>query len=218
MENKGKSTPEDELLLIEVTRLREENDSLRRELKRVTELYDLSQQGIRGTQNQIFEKQLERLRRDNQIDKMTGVFNNNYIEDTEVKKKLEALSREGILFGIIFLDLNDLKVINDSKGHGEGDQYIKFAAQSLLGAVSSRDIVVRKGGDEFIVIVNALDSTTAGDILVVIENRVKNSLLEKNVKASLGVALSADCDHNVQETINLADQRMYAEKRKSKKK
>jgi diguanylate cyclase (GGDEF)-like protein len=170
-----------------------------------------------SVQIEILLRQIDRLRHDGKIDKMTNLFNNNYLEDSSVVSELESLSKNGIDFGIIFIDLNDLKKINDSKGHKEGDKYIIESSKALVEVISARDTVVRKGGDEFVVIVRHINSEYLPNIENTILDRIKLSFSEKGISASLGFALSSECGHSLKDTINLADQRMYIVKKEAKK-
>ena len=119
---------------IEGTELSYQNRILSEEVKSLREALSVSQSLVmeNAVQIEILLRQIDRLRHDGKIDKMTKLFNNNYLEDHNVISELESLSREGIYFGIIFVDLNDLKRINDSMGHKQGDEYIIASSRSLV--------------------------------------------------------------------------------------
>lgn len=201
------------------TDLSEENKRLTEEVNLLRSALSVSQIALmeNAVQIQVLLRQIERLRHDGKIDKMTNLFNNNYLEDISVISELESLSRSGIYFGIIFVDLNDLKKINDSAGHREGDEYIIGSSKALVEAVSARDTVVRKGGDEFVVILRHITSEYLENIGDTVSERIKLSLSNKGISASLGFALSSECGNSLVETIKLADQRMYHVKKETKK-
>lgn len=199
--------------------LTEQNKILSEEVQSLRSALSVSQVTLmeNAMQIQILLRQIDRLRYDGKIDKMTNLFNNNYLEDRDVISELESLSREGIYFGIIFIDLNDLKKINDSEGHKQGDEYIIASSKSLVESVSIRDTVVRKGGDEFVVIVRHITEEYAGSLGDKILDRIKTSISKKGISASFGFALSSECGHSLEETVKLSDQRMYLEKKESKR-
>ena len=108
---------------------------------------------------------------------------------------------------IIMLDMNDLKKINDSKGHSAGDEALKKVGESITKTITPKMKVFRHGGDEFIVV---CINTTKGVVLETMEN------IKKNV-ASLGMSISAGYGYREYkepaiELEKIADTRMYEDK------
>lgn len=85
-------------------------------------------------------------------DPLTGLRNRAWILDM-LKVDLRATSRAGSRVGLLFIDLDNFKIVNDSLGHGAGDEVLMAVANRIAGVLRPRDRVGRSGGDEFIVII-----------------------------------------------------------------
>jgi len=150
-------------------------------------------------------------------DSLTGLYNRSYF-DTEM-----ARMASGRCFptGIIVVDLNGLKEVNDLRGHLAGDRTIQQAACVLKGAFRGEDVVARIGGDEFAVIMPG-----AGEEVVLASiGRIRQQVVENNLRAAeqatlplsmaLGYAVALG-RFELQRTLSLADERMYQDKREQK--
>ncbi len=116
-------------------------------------------------------------------------------------------------FGIILLDLDNMKLINDAQGHSEGDEVICHAAE-ILKRFKRNDLrVYRYGGDEFIVMMRDINSQdtilNAGDMMLEIMN-------EEGIDFSGGIAICPDDGDNYGDLLKYADMAMYEAKRKGK--
>lgn len=144
-----------------------------------------------------------------QIDPLTELLN------LDGYRRREALEIERARFGhhltVAVIDLNNLKTINDSQGHQKGDEYLIAAANALRESARQNDIVARTGGDEFRVLFPETDLEQAKVWL----ERTKIILEEKGVSASIGLS-PVDLSIGVKEAVRIADQNMYAEKRRQK--
>jgi diguanylate cyclase (GGDEF)-like protein/PAS domain S-box-containing protein len=150
-------------------------------------------------------------------DSLTGLYNRYYLSqimDREVKRSKRY--KHSIAF--LMIDVNRFKEINDRYGHQVGDMVLKEVAQSLLESVRDTDIVVRFGGDEFLVIL--LETDGEADIVKqrIIENFTvrnnRNGKVEFPVTLSIGSAHLKPGDHKSEEEIlNEADRRMYEDKK-----
>lgn len=148
------------------------------------------------------------MQRDAFIDPLTGVFNRAgwinrlaYID--------AVLSRTQEDAAVIMLDLDFLKVVNDTCGHSAGDDLLRLAAQTISSTLRSSDSVGRLGGDEFGVVVQ--NATPVG--AAVLLSRLRQALAKVGVKISLGMALKSESG-SLKQAMQLADERMYIEKRK----
>jgi diguanylate cyclase (GGDEF)-like protein/PAS domain S-box-containing protein len=166
---------------------------------------------------------IKRIRLQNELkeqaihDSLTGLHNRYYLNqvlDREVKRS----KRYNHCMAFLMIDVNRFKEINDRYGHQVGDEILKVVALSLREAVRETDIVVRYGGDEFLVIL----LETNGETDVVKQRIVKNfSLRNKKdrrlafpVTLSIGSAYWDPKDHkSVEEILNEADRRMYENKK-----
>src|SRR6185436_16997253 len=125
-------------------------------------------------------------------DDLTKAFNRRFFE-SYLDEEIERSRRYSTLFSIIFLDLDDLKMVNNFYGHLTGSRTLQEVAKRILGAVRAIDKVVRFGGDEFCIILPETDQEQA----IAVANRVRKSLtgsplhvdadLELSVTASFGI-------------------------------
>jgi len=92
-----------------------------------------------------------RLREQSVRDHLTGLFNRRYMEETLERELLRA-SRKELSLGVIMLDVDNFKRLNDTWGHAAGDAVLRELGRLLLGHVRGEDIPCRYGGDEFIIV------------------------------------------------------------------
>ena len=135
-----------------------------------------------------------------------------------------ALSRNmGSTGGLIFLDLDNFKTLNDTKGHAMGDQLLVEVGQRIKACVRNSDVVARLGGDEFVVLLDALrgDAESANEMAGTIAEKICVALNQPyhltsythHGGASLGVALFSRGDIDTEELLKRADTAMYQAKR-----
>ncbi|KDF00645.1 hypothetical protein Y900_017265 [Mycolicibacterium aromaticivorans JS19b1 = JCM 16368] len=159
----------------------------------------------------------ERLAHQATHDDLTGLPNRAYV----LARITDALTRAGrdALSGVLFLDIDDLKVINDSLGHDAGDTMLQTAAQRLARSVRAGDVVARLGGDEFVAL---LFGPTTREALDGLSERMHAALAEPvrigattlRMTASIGIAPINERDENTAATIlRDADHAMYQAKR-----
>jgi diguanylate cyclase (GGDEF)-like protein/PAS domain S-box-containing protein len=158
----------------------------------------------------------EELRRQAFHDSLTGLANRALFAD-RLEHALARTRRFGSPLAVLFLDLDDFKTVNDSLGHGEGDELLIAVGERLVGAMRAGDTIARMGGDEFAVLVE--DPTDAAAPVVVAE-RLLASLeqpfarggKELFVHASVGVAISTSRSQSADELLRDADVSMYTAK------
>ncbi len=146
-------------------------------------------------------------------DGLTGLANRNLLND-RIKQAIAWAKRSDLSVGLMLLDLDHFKLINDASGHGAGDEMLKQVAQRLNGCVRETDTVARLGGDEFVLILTDLPET--GDVDVVAEKVLKALARpfeigghEVFVTASIGISLyPRDGDHG-EILLRYADIAMY---------
>jgi diguanylate cyclase (GGDEF)-like protein len=90
------------------------------------------------------------------LDALTGLANRRYLEVTMLSR-LNELQRHRRSFGVLFADVDSLKVVNDSFGHLEGDRVLRAVADTLAGNIRSSDLIGRWGGDEFLGVLGNVD-------------------------------------------------------------
>lgn len=143
------------------------------------------------TDRVMAERELERLALH---DPLTGLHNRSVFED-RLDHALERARREETHVGVLFLDIDRFKVINDSLGHSVGDALLQEAADRLRGCVREADTVARMGGDEFAVLLEAVENEAeaeeaAGRVAEAFQRPFQVAGTEIPAEASIGLALS----------------------------
>jgi diguanylate cyclase (GGDEF)-like protein len=152
-------------------------------------------------------------------DSLTGLANRRLL-NIELEKALDN-NKSDEFVGVLFLDLDSFKSVNDSIGHDGGDEVLKIVSQTISDNIDKKDILARFGGDEYILVLPSYESKEA-----ILEKAEKIKLtLEKNVRysdqdfylsASLGVAIYPEDGDTAQELITNADIAMYIAKESGK--
>lgn len=145
-------------------------------------------------------------------DGLTGAWNRRSLDD-EMIHIVNKHSRKPIKASLIILDLDHFKNINDTYGHGVGDEILKKVAELLRSVVRIGDQIYRYGGEEFVILAKDTALTDAGTLAETIRTRVeKSQLFEKQkVTVSLGVAELAQAS-TTQKWLTLADDALYQAK------
>ena len=149
-------------------------------------------------------------------DTLTGLPNRLLLQDRLDQQLIQA-GREQEQVAVLFLDLDHFKVVNDTLGHGAGDNLLQVVAKRLLGCVRKSDTVARIGGDEFVIILNGLDNSgdatvTARKILHTLTLPVRLEGQEVFTSTSIGIALFPDDADKAETLISHADMAMYLAK------
>jgi len=148
-------------------------------------------------------------------DPLTGLANRVQFEE-RLARALERSERGQGRVGVMFLDLDHFKEVNDTLGHDAGDLLLKEVAQRLLSCVRSFEVVARQGGDEFVILLEDLrgadDATAvARRILTALAKPIGLGLAQRPVHASIGIALSEPKD-TAEAITEKADRAMYRAK------
>lgn len=149
-------------------------------------------------------------------DAMTGLANRRLFYD-RLKQALLRAKRQHGKVGVLFIDLDKFKAVNDVHGHHVGDALLSKVAKWLVESVRESDTVARAGGDEFMVLLDELHSredciAAAGKIQTALTRKVKVHGVELMVTASIGQALYPDDGETEEELYRAADASMYAAK------
>jgi diguanylate cyclase (GGDEF)-like protein/PAS domain S-box-containing protein len=156
------------------------------------------------------------LERRAQHDSLTGLSNRAHLLE-----QLAVLDRRGLSSAaMLFVDLDDFKDVNDTCGHGEGDDLLRMAATRMRGCIRPGDLLARLGGDEFAVLLCRADSAVATNIAARIVECMNEPFqvagTSARVTASVGIAVASASDTNPEELLRFADLAMYAAKAKGK--
>lgn len=147
-------------------------------------------------------------------DPLTGLANRSLFRD-----RLNQAIEDRIPFGLLFVDLDDFKAVNDKSGHARGDSVLEVVGKRLASTVRGTDVVARLGGDEFGVLVSGSDEPqrVALRILDALREPVLVGGQGYLVRASVGVVVSdPDCTMTTDELLQHADAAMYTAKRQGK--
>jgi diguanylate cyclase (GGDEF)-like protein/PAS domain S-box-containing protein len=154
-------------------------------------------------------------------DPLTRLPNRTHFVD-RLRQAISAATRLGRVGGILFIDLDNFKSLNDAHGHDLGDQLLKLVAERLNQAVRQHDVVARFGGDEFVVLLPdlSLDSVTAAAMVEQVGQKVLEIIGKPyelgnhnhHYTASIGAALYDGNTFQVEELLKRADMAMYEAK------
>jgi diguanylate cyclase (GGDEF)-like protein len=161
-------------------------------------------------QEEEYKKRIAQAQREANQDVLTGVKNRHaYLEAEERLDQQIAEHREGD-FAVVILDVNDLKLINDTEGHKAGDQYLKDAS-SIIAGIFKNSTIYRVGGDEFCTIVQDMDYERIDDLLKDMEDHNARAIRTGGVVIACGMA-KYEGDTNAAAVFERADQNMYQNK------
>jgi len=173
-------------------------------------------QGIVITAHDITERKmlLESLRHQAHHDSLTGLPNRVVLEDRLDCAILQA-QRTGTPTSVLFIDLDDFKLVNDRDGHAMGDELLVAAAAKLRETLRMDDTLARIGGDEFVVLLDGMDR----DYAVRVAERLAEALAGLPVRdrtyaqcASIGITVIRDGELSADIVLKHADSAMYAVK------
>lgn len=153
-------------------------------------------------------------------DTLTEMPNRSYFQRI-LRERLDQAGKCGERLGLIFLDLDGFKEVNDTLGHSVGDELLKEVGRRLKRCVNKEDFIGRFGGDEFLILAD--EKREGGSILDVV-HRITHSLgapvllrdQENYVTASMGVAIYPADGRNGEELLKNADTAMYKAKEQGK--
>lgn len=179
----------------------------------------LTNQGLQE-KNRRLEESEEQLRQLAHFDKLTGLPNRLLFFERLERAVVES-RRSRSSFGLLFVDLDAFKAVNDTYGHKTGDGLLVMVGQRMSGCVRESDTVARMGGDEFCVIVrgvNSLDGpvTVAEKIISVLSQPFDVSGVTCRIGASAGISFYPDDGDTVELLMTHADDAMYEAKKSGK--
>ncbi len=162
------------------------------------------------------KRQVDENERLAQHDALTGLPNRTLLASRLTEALTESVQQQSVV-GLMLIDLDDFKDVNDTLGHQAGDVLLQHVSQRIAGAVRPGDTVSRLGGDEFAVVVaNAqhpsVISGVAERLLDALERPVQIGEVQVTPGASIGIALSPDHGATVDVLMQRADIAMYAAK------
>jgi diguanylate cyclase (GGDEF)-like protein len=150
-------------------------------------------------------------------DALTGVWGRRAFEE-RLEHDLALARRNGCPLTIAFLDLDDFKVLNDTRGHVVGDRALRATAQALKGATRRADMVARLGGDEFALVLPDTPGPGATEAVAKLMQGVKEALgpVAPEVTCSVGVVTFEGTVPQLDEAVRAADDLMYQAKQEGR--
>lgn len=166
-------------------------------------------------QSSEFLSQSKELKRKAVIDGLTGLFNRNGYNEL-----FAQLSKEkDLMVGVLMLDIDHFKQINDTYGHDVGDKILKEVAKLLKVTFRSTDLVIRYGGDEFVVIMTGITD----DMAFVVKNKIESinvqieNPISDNPKSSVSAGVAFSEKGISEELVKQADEALYHTKNTTKR-
>ena len=173
-------------------------------------------------QTLVSSQKLQRLVRDARTDATTGLPNAR-ASLRRLEQELSRAGREGAAVGVLFLDIDGLKPVNDRCGHSAGDKLLRGAARRLEKSLRGYDFVGRIGGDEFLAILPGAAPQGLARRIRELKKKVAASAIEVAPGVSVSAALSVGAAFypgdglTAEELLDASDRRMYADKRSGRR-
>lgn len=165
----------------------------------------------------FLENEIKQLRKLAFVDELTQVLNRRGLE-YYLKMKLSEVERFERIIGVLFIDVDDFKSINDRFGHHVGDKVLRFVAGTLKKNLRVSDLVARYGGDEFVAVVELKEQKEIEEIAERLKNLIAASYIVENdqivrVTVSIGgIVVKERTD--VGEILKRSDELQYESKKK----
>lgn len=151
-------------------------------------------------------------------DPLTGLYNRRYLE-VHLEKLIESNARSNKALGVIMMDIDHFKSVNDTHGHNVGDEVLKVFAERIKDNLRSFDLVARLGGEEFVAILPDVSPQRA----YIVAERLRRSIAEVpvvcgaeggllNVTTSIGGAIINNGGHSIPAVLERADKALYEAK------
>ncbi|RJP28390.1 MAG: diguanylate cyclase [Actinobacteria bacterium] len=168
-----------------------------------------------NTPRVISKQTIEELQRIALLDPLTEVGNRRYAE-MNLKFRLAEQDRYGWPFGILFIDIDNFKAVNDRFGHEVGDDVLRMTARTLVGSLRSFDLVSRWGGEEFLALVINVDTGSLLGVADKLRKMMEQSSITYgsqtlSITISIGGTLALNSD-SVESIVRRADDLMYRSK------
>ena len=151
-------------------------------------------------------------------DSLTGLYNRRYFE-VHLEKLLQKNKASRKALAVIMMDIDHFKAVNDTHGHGVGDEVLKVFAQRLMDSLRSFDLVARLGGEEFVVLLPDISHERA----YMVAERLRRSICDTpipcgveggslQISTSVGGAVIEHGGHEIHEVMDRADKCLYQAK------
>lgn len=169
------------------------------------------------TKRRIYQSQLISMAL---YDSLTGLPNRKLFFE-RLERGLKQAERYNRRLGVLYIDLDGFKDVNDTLGHDAGDELLIKVSKLIESVTRKADTVARLGGDEFAVILTEINSLDGGDvagnkIISALSTPIELKAGEVSIGASIGVAVYPDVSTDLETLVKSADRAMYSSKKKGK--
>lgn len=151
-------------------------------------------------------------------DPLTGLYNRAFLRDY-LEKEFDKIKRYPLTFSLLFLDVDHFKQFNDKFGHLGGDQILQKIARVLVACSRGSDLVVRYGGEEFVVVIYQTSGKMAYKVADRLRRRIEREVfniqgVEEAIQVTVsgGLAISPTDAQDADQLLNQADEAMYLAK------
>lgn len=164
-------------------------------------------------------RHLQKMKRQANVDELTGLYNRRFLEDY-ARKLIAIASRKETPLGVIMLDLDHFKDLNDRYGHEAGDRVLRQFSKTVTQAMRQTNLAVRYGGEEFLVLLPDTDSQACFRVAERIREAVAGMAIPSGgdkalppMTVSLGIAVYPEHGKDLEELLKASDKALYESKR-----
>ena len=145
-------------------------------------------------------------------DELTGLYNYRHFKN-KLNKMFEESKNGEYSLGLIMIDVDNFKDVNDTMGHSYGDKVLSAVAASIKSSIRENDIACRYGGDEFVVLMPGITTNILEDVSLRVINSIQNNKdIPKSVTISVGGTVNKEKIKTPEELLEIADRAMYKAK------
>ncbi|RXJ68873.1 GGDEF domain-containing protein [Halarcobacter ebronensis] len=188
------------------------------EVERFQKEYDYIKDYVDVAKTVIISKKLMKILEKNaQTDVLTNLYNRKFLEDN-IKKISAQVNRSGITYGILMIDIDFFKIINDTYGHDIGDNAIKVVTEILTENTRKSDVAIRYGGEEFLILLYNCDDK----FVLSVAEKIKLAFSRRDIQTggtttirktlSIGTSIYPNDSKDLKEAIKYADLALYKAK------
>lgn len=218
---------DEKTLLRSFSKVVKQFDKLVRDVEKIIKISDGQQEYLHRIQNDLQKEIEDKIRAEEKlkyfaaIDTLTGLYNRG-MGLTFLENEIKSIRRNSGVFSICYIDVNELKYVNDNFGHSEGDELLVIVSKFIKNFTRENDILCRLGGDEFIILfpnsVKESAEETMERILFNIDIENEKRLRPYDISFSYGIIqIDGDNDKSIDDIIQIADAKMYEYKKRYKK-
>lgn len=169
--------------------------------------------------NNAIANKIEELERLSLIDTLTQLANRRFVE-MELVGRLSEVRRYNLSLGLLMLDIDFFKKVNDQYGHDVGDRVLQTVSKTMVQSARPHDLFGRWGGEEFIGLIRSIDQEGLRAVCERLRTLIANSFIKQNdgyinVTTSIGATVAAR-DDNPESIVKRADQLLYSSKKEGR--